>query len=418
MENEEEFGRRLLNPLAEEPPGPSRVDLSEAMAAGRRRRRARSVVTTVGLLAVTGLVVTSIPVVINRAAAGQLEPGGTASVSAAPTASPSPHYDRTTRSVLPEKCTGEPLAVSAVGQVYAGAIDPTGHYATYRTYHGGRHPMIWHDGDATEVATSGQDDMFTDVNSQGVAVGTSYEGGKAVDSGTSVALAYQYGADKPQRLKGGSGEARAINERGVIVGMIGNAPVRWSSPISDPTLLPIPKGSKSGAASDVDADGTVVGSVRSGDSVKSPGIAYLWTPEGEGRALPAPRWDGHVISGYDARRISNGWVFGYGNVRNGKLSGSVAIRWDLATGEVRVLPDLRWGNDINPSGWMAGMGRGNHAVLTDGEKTVRLPDVLPFPKQYGMNFAQSMSDDGRTIVGNVDDAKDRGVQKGVIWRCE
>lgn len=427
--NDEEYGPRILRPLDEEPDAPSRVDVAAAVAAGTRRRRRQRIAVTAAAAAV-GLAAASIPVVLSQAAQVTPDAAGRPSASATAGKPPKPKYDRTVSAAFPTSCTGEALPVPGGGQSHASALDPTGRYATYRTYSAGRQPIIWHDGVVTKVGKPGDDDSLGSINSNGVAVGQVWQNG-----GPSAVVAV---GKTSKVLPGGKGrDARAINDHGVIVGGSAdeNAPVRWDSPTSQPVKLPLPKGVERGQAYDVDFDGTIVGyievpgaadgSKESADpsgganaaGVRGGRVAYLWPAKGPGRVLERPVMpDGEPADYYDARGISNGWVVGYASSTKSERA-NAGVRWDLVTGKAEVLPELQWSNGINVHGWVAGMAKDQHAVLTDGTRTVRLPDVFPFPKEYGMNWAEAVSDDGRTLVGNVDDGTREGLQQAVLWRC-
>ncbi len=429
--NDEEYGHRVLRPLDEEPDAPSRVDVTAAVVTGTRRRRRQRLAVTAAAAAV-GLAAVSIPVVLSQAAQVTPDTAGRPSTSAKPSSSPKPKYDRTVSVAFPTSCTGEALPVPGGGQSHASALDPTGRYATYRTYSAGRQPIIWREGVVTKVGKPGDDDSLSSINSNGVAVGQVWKNG-----GPSAVVAI---GDRSTVLPGGKGrDARAINDFGVIVGgsAAEDAPVRWDSPTSKPTKLPLPKGVQYGQAYDVDFDGTIVGYIETPAGAAAAGlkeaaepsrgtnaagvrgerVAYLWPTKGPGRVLERPVMpDGETADYYDARGISNGWVVGYASSTKGTRA-NVGVRWDLVTGKAEVLPELQWSNGINAHGWVAGMAKDQHAVLTDGTRVVRLPDVFPFPKEYGMNWAEAVSDDGRTLVGNVDDGAREGLQQAVLWRC-
>ncbi|MEV4412089.1 hypothetical protein [Catellatospora sp. NPDC049609] len=438
--NDEEYGPRILRPLDEEPDAPSRVDVAAAVVAGSRSRRRRRVAATAAAAA-AGLAIASVPVVISQAGQTTPDAAGRPSASAKPSPSPKQQYDRTMDVAFPTSCTGEALPVPGGGQSHASALDPTGRYATYRTYVDGRQPIIWHDGTITKVGTPGDDDGLYSINSNGVAVGIVWKG-----TGP-VAIAAE-GA-KSAQLPGGKGrEARAINDHGVIVGgsFDEDAPLRWASRTSQPEKLPLPKGATRAMAYDIDTDGTIVGYVETGaagapsgadpakpspsaggtpgaegtkvraDGARGGRIAYVWPAKGPGRVLERPTAPGVTIDYYDARGISNGWVVGFA-AAVGDDRATYGVRWDLNTGKAELLPGLEWSNGINQYGWIAGMTEDNHAALTDGKRVLRLPDVFAFDKQYGMNWAEAVSDDGRTLIGNVDDADRDGLQQAVVWRC-
>ncbi|WP_144122267.1 hypothetical protein [Catellatospora sichuanensis] len=413
---DDELARRILLPLDEHPEAPSRVDIAAAVATGTKRRRAqRAAVTAVAMAA--GLAVAAVPAVISRSAPPVAAATGGPSATTAPSSAPAPAYDRTTTAALPSSCTGEALPVPDGGQSYAHAVDPTGRYATYRTYRGGTQPVLWHEGVATKIGKPGGDDSLHDVNSHGVAVGNVW----ADDGPHGVVVS----GGKSSPLPGGPADVRAINDHGVIVGgrPDESAALRWPSRGEQPVPLAVPKGYVRAMAYDVDGDGTVVGYVgeagsgtvqRNGQNPARERVAYVWPAKGPGRVLEAPTLPGHVFDYYDARAISNGWVVGYASSDQGLV---VGVRWDLNTGRAQVLPGLESSDGVNPYGWVVGMSEDDHAVLTDGVTTLRLPDVFPFDEKYGTNFATSVSDDGRTIVGNVDDATRGPLQQAVLWHC-
>ncbi|MBV1849034.1 hypothetical protein [Catellatospora tritici] len=411
MNTEEEYGRRLLGPLVEEPTAPSRIDLSQAMTSGRRRRRTRQAVATTGLLAVATAAVISLPMVIQRVSANQAEPGasGSASAVASPAVSPSPaapRYDRGGAPALPTACKATAFPSPGGGHSYVRAVDPTGHWAAYRTYINGTNAKIWHDGKVDAVKMPGEDNGFEAINSAGVAVGQTFVG----EAGSN-AMVYRDGG--VAKLPGGVGAAPSgINDDGVIVGEKDHKPIVWRAATSRPEPLPMPEGFTWGQANDIDDDGTIVGHVSDGTGGSR--VAYVWLPSGKGKALPAPVLDGVTANDFDARKVTNGWVSGYATFA-GKEANSV--RWDLATGKVEAFAKLQWSNDVNAYGWMTGMSDKNRAVLTDGTTYVVLEEIFPIYQEYGMNFGESMSDDGRVIVGQNDDGAHDGVQRALLWRC-
>ncbi|GAA1404695.1 hypothetical protein GCM10009662_33600 [Catellatospora coxensis] len=410
---DDELARRLLLPLDEHPDTPSRVDITAAVATGTKRARARRPPLPAAAVA-AGLAVATVPAVISRSAPPAPTATGRPSATAAPSPT-APAYERAT-ATLPSSCAGRVLPVTKGIQSHVFAVDPTGRYATYVTYprDGGTQLFVWHEGKVTKIGGPGNSDSLDSVNSHGVAVGDVhlYD---AVPHGIVVS------GGKLSLLPGGQADARAINDHGVIVGNRADksAALRWPSRSEEPVELPVPDEYALAMANDIDADGTVVGHVENRTySRQNPvweQVAYVWPGNGPGRALAAPTLPGVEFSHYSARAVSNGWVLGAAFTEQGTKM--IPVRWDLNTGKAQVLPELDIASDVNPYGWIVGMSKDQHAVLTDGVTTVRLPDVLPFPKKYGMNFATSVSDDGRTIVGNVDDANRAGLQQAVLWQC-
>jgi hypothetical protein len=81
------------------------------------------------------------------------------------------------------------------------------------------------------------------------------------------------------------------------------------------------------------------------------------------------------------------------------------------------LDQIQWSNDVDAHGWIVGKDYQDDAVLTDGVAVFKLKNVFPKPADYGMSWAQAISDDGMTIVGLNDDKNHDGEQRGVIWKC-
>lgn len=410
---EEELARRILLPLDEHPDGPSRVDVAAAVITGTKRRRARRAAVTAAAVA-AGLAVAAVPAVLSRSAPPASTATGRPSATAAPSGPTAPAYDRTP-ATLPTSCSGMVLPVAGGIQSHAFTVDPTGRYATYRTYprDGGTQLWVWHEGKATKIGQPGNDDSLDGVNSHGVAVGDVHDD-DAVPQGIVVS------GGKSSPLPGGPANVRAINDHGVIVGdrPDKSAALRWPSRTEEPVELPRPDGYDQAMAFDVDADGTVLGLVGDTGSGAQGGLGpervpYVWPAGGPGYVLKAPTLPGHEFTGYRADAINNGWVVGTATTDKDL---TVGVRWDLATGRAQVLPDLE-AQSVSAHGWVVGMSHDKHAVLSDGVTTVRLPDVVPFPEKYGMNFATAVSDDGRTIVGNVTDASQDTLQQAVLWRC-
>ncbi|MEU7909299.1 hypothetical protein [Actinoplanes sp. NPDC049118] len=127
--------------------------------------------------------------------------------------------------------------------------------------------------------------------------------------------------------------------------------------------------------------------------------------------------------------IRNGWATGLAtNGVGGKgedprkakargLAGArvAAVRWNVRTGEVRVFAELTTAaGAVNAQGWQVGVDRQGRAVLVAG-RTVVLPDLAGHEPGGLANSASTLSDDGRTVGGQSDDAT--GTIQAVVWRC-
>ena len=301
-------------------------------------------------------------------------------------------------------------------QAIAGAIDPTGRYQVGRTYpkNGGYRAAIWHDGTITDANLPGDlEEDLRDVNSAGTAVGWSYTGTTDADTGP---VPYVHRNGKATKLPGvRRGEAYAINDAGAIVGddNQGHA-LFWPSATAKPIKLPGPRGATEVRALDIDEDGTVVGDI----DLEKP---YVWFPDGTHRELPLPAVDGDQIGTARAFQIRNGWVTG---VADGGIGGEVGgrngrlypVRWNLRTGEVRVFAELIGGAQaVNAQGWQTGTDRRGRAVLLAGGAPILLPSLVAGGEDGDSTLANALSDDGRLIAGQSDDA--HGSIRPVLWRC-
>jgi uncharacterized membrane protein len=417
----------LLRSLDDEPRTPSTVDVRRAIADGRRRRARRGVAyagaATVTALAVAGASVAGGLVTGEPPPAGSS--GGPPTTAAArpkgeytipgtsdwrPTVVPPPSSCTLKRLPAPD---GAPMALISGG-------DPTGHYHVGRSYPraGGYQAVIWHNGTPRKVMLPGDlEEALRDVNSKGTAVGWSFAGGEG-DMGP---VPYAYDGGKVVKLQGvRRGSASAINEAGAIVGDddAGHALV-WPSVTAKPIRLPVPAGTSGATAADIDEDGTTVGTI---DNER----AYVWFADGTHRALPVPTIDGKPAAITRAVQIRDGWATGVasngleakgdGPNANPARGGAVAtVRWNVRTGETQLVDGVQNMPDAtNAQGWILGIGQKGRAVLIAGETTVTLPDL---GEPGGLStIANTLSDDGRTIGGQSDDATD--TIQAVVWHCQ
>lgn len=327
--------------------------------------------------------------------------------------------DRSSRSIAPpSECAIARLTEpKGSGMSIVSGADPSGRFVVGRGYptdpYGDyrRYPVIWDRGVPTLVDLPGVDQLLEDVNSTGTAVGTSY------DTDTWMALTpWLYRNRRLTALPGvTSGAARAINERGDIVGVRyteTTVPVWWPADggPSRPVALPLPPGASSGEAFDVDEDGTIVGFYTDEAGVDR---GYVWLPDGSGKTLPLPAGTGPSSSTFSIR---NGWAVGF----IGSADGLLPVRWHVRTNNVQVFPKFETRpNAVNRHGWMAGTGK------TDTELTGRalflhdtggliLPGLANHFEPLG-DIATELSDDGRTLAGQALDTT--GALRAVQWRC-
>ncbi|MFG2056925.1 hypothetical protein ACGFI9_23185 [Micromonospora sp. NPDC048930] len=411
MTTDDERVADLLRRLDDEPVGPPRIDLPGAIREARRRRRNRRVAAA-GAVALGVLAVAVLP--------GALRGDGRA--APAPAVSPNPSAPSPKpRPTGPWQgvCGVELLPVpdDALGSEVTGG-DPDGRWLVgrqiprdLRSYR----LLIW-DGDRVrEVELPGADQELRDVNRAGLAVGS-----------TGVALpmsqAWAVHDGEAVRLLGiSSGAARAVNDAGRIVGFrnaeevkepwAAPRPVVWDSYRAEAVDLPLPGPQWSGSAIDIDEDGTILGELADMAGAVEPGQPrhlVVWRP-GAARpeVLPLPRVPGGTASRFYAVSLAGGWVTGIaardlpGKPRS--AAKEYAVRIDLRTGTVDVLPRVVAAGTGNGRGWLAGVQSSNSTgsipfVVTD-TKTVKLPGLNAAGGDGG--WVRSLSDDGRVLGGQL-----------------
>lgn len=407
MESEERYGVAVLRALDVEPTTVSRVDVSRAVSDGRRRRRIRRWSRAGACAAVVAVAVAGVPLVTSALAGG--EPSASGPVAATP--------PTTARAVVPPTaCTvsrlpvpgGHPMALVT-------GADPTGRVLLGRAYpegHNGRYPVvIWDDGAPRTVDVPGADQALNDANSAGVAVGSGWHG--------EAPRPYVYRDGTVRALPGvRTGEAIAINESGVILGQrgtgSGSVPVIWRSATEPAKDLPVPSG-WTGNAVAVGDDGSAVAILRR-NGEKWP-RAYLWGPDGKGRSLPKPSaeeffrpYSIHENSVYGVATDIESYAAG------GRDRSVTPVRLDLTTGQyTRMRATSMLPSEANGSGWLVGSTVDGRAAFSAGRDTLTLPD-LDNHRSATANIATTVSEDGRIVAGQADDAN--GVIQPVVWRCQ
>jgi hypothetical protein len=285
--NDDDYGALLLRPLITEPPATTRVDVAEAMRTGRRHRRARSWFTFSGLTALTAATATG----------GVLALTGT---------DPTPKPDLPPDPVPPAACTAVRLPTGGAASAAVTGGDPTGAYLVGTTNPDAgkeRAVLVWRDGRLTaSVPLSGKLPVMSDINSSGVAVGSSPE---------MTYLPYVYRDGKVSRLKG-IGMASVINNAGTIAGTRYDGktaiPVRWAGPDAEPELMRLPAGTDSGKAVDITEDGTIAVTLSSGGPLVE--HTYLWLPDGTVRQIEPPPTGKGAANRFSASHYRFGWLYG------------------------------------------------------------------------------------------------------------
>jgi len=191
--------------------------------------------------------------------------------------------------------------------------------------------------------------------------------------------------------------------------------VVWRNAKDAPVVLPVPKGTEKSTAGDIDEDGTVVGSL----DLKVP---FVWFPDGTYRALPLPKIHGKPAVAARVFSIRNGWATGMADAtldaRQGINPGDgVAVRWNVRTGEAQV-DDRGWDDMVdaaNAQGWATGIVKGRATYIAGGHKIV-LPEVAKHQAGTLSTIANTISDDGKVLGGQSDDASD--TIRAVVWHCK
>lgn len=303
------------------------------------------------------------------------------------------------------------------------AADPTGRFLAGRSYEmadpGQQQVLIWDHGEPVQVDVPGSDLTVEDVNSRGVAVGTTF---KSSDSGSGASWSYVDG--QVVMLAGEDTRALAINEQGTIVGSRREpghrfSPVIWRDPTAPIEELSVPGPTWSIEATDVDSDGTVVGTGYRDDEIPlPPDHSFVWWPDGTREELPWPTIDGEPAGRFRAESIHDGVVTGL--VTDLDVGRSVRLfQYDLRAGEFTDLSGAApvYPQAWNSHGWLAGSGSGDRPGLwSSSGGLVPLPGLdRPGAQERRYNAVVTLSEDGR-VVGALTNDGQRG--RGGVWRCD
>ncbi|GIF24730.1 hypothetical protein BJ973_008209 [Actinoplanes tereljensis] len=398
--NDDDYGMTLLEPLRGEPSGQPAIDVPKAIRDGRRLRGRRW--WTGGLLA--GLVATLV--------------GGSLLLAPGQDDNPHPKPSLPPDPAVPASCTLHELPNGGHRLVHLNGSDAAGRWqvGTADPNAGGTQSpaMIWHDGKlVAQAPTPVRHLVLWDINSSGVAVGSS-------ESGGSTNYPYVYRNGTFHRLKGGTGLAVQINDDGVIVGKLGKygseVPVRWASPEAEPEELTRPAGETNlHGIYDLAEDGTAVGSYI-GRTTKN----YLWRPDGTVRELDTPPLQKPEGGELWVVGLRFGWVYAMFSDINGPDDGLYRqdvrggawqrITHNSAAAQYGVSAPATMGAMLSPV-----------PVVVIGSRTVDLPSgplTGTGPVIFGLN---GVSADARVVSGNAvrtDTSNPSAPEQPVIWRCE
>jgi hypothetical protein len=331
---------------------------------------------------------------------------------------------------FPTSCSAaQPLAVPdgwpPMSLVGYGGGDPTGRYIVGRGYPGLWNDgptygaLLWDNGVPIDLKVPGDEVVTEDVNTAGQVIINSWQGngivGYQYDDGTLTELA-------------GSGEVRAINERGAIVGSVAvdtgevdafglekylTRPALWGAAGAEPELLG--PDDFEGIAIGIDDDGTIL--------VFNEGRGTLTrvAPDGTLRDIVPPAG----VELGQVRSYDNGWIV----TRNEEAGGSGDL-WhlDLDT-PAQSLPD--YGDALNANGWFA---YSLNSLPTIGEpftpehtaflgtpegQQVELPALTGKYAGYALSPIY-VSDDGHTVAGQGNDPtySDPDADPiAIVWHC-
>ncbi|GAB7044217.1 MULTISPECIES: hypothetical protein [Catenuloplanes] len=390
IDKEEEEARRMMSPLAEEPPADAHVDVPATMVAGTRRRRTRAVAggaTFAAVLAVTaGVGFAALPGTGGSSgspfAAGPSAEAVPPNGSSAPSGAGCTTADFAVRNVVP-------LAADRGGRWVVGM---NGKYQA---------PTLFDNG--TEVgklpmAGVGEGGVLipTQINSAGTFAAWSYR----IDE---TSKAWVFTGTTPKQLTGEDAQALAISESGDVAGgKVGETPVVWNVAKSEPTSLRLPATYRSGEVVAFGDDGkAVLGTVGTGETTDitaagGTGTGVIWpSADADPQLLPLPQGAEWVRP----TAMRGNWVVGL-------VSDGSAFRYHVADKQIERLPSqIRWPVAVASDGAVAGttvqppavFARGTGAVLLDGDQ---VRPLRPDDAEGTLYELAGLTDDHR-VVGYV-----------------
>ena len=287
-------------------------------------------------------------------------------------------------------------------------------------------PVLWRNGQPTQLAIPLQAAAPASVNAAGVVVGTGYDTANEL----LVGWWWQDGQYHPLPVKPGDiAMPAAVNDSGVVAGALvadeehsdgpgadeDERPAVWPSVTTAPRELTLPSGTRGGHAFAVGPDGTA-GGVAIGDDA----TPVLWGPDGSPKALPTLSGKGGVVLGID----STGQAVG----QSGVADGTHAVAW-AATGAVTDVGAAAAGATSSAASAIAGVtvGAGSspsfrasrpQAVIWIGKSARILPPGSDAQFTGVSGPATSVSGQGANAVVIGFSAADNGLRRATEWSCK
>lgn len=273
----------------------------------------------------------------------------------------------------PAVCTTEALPVpQGVSEIDVDAGDSTGRYlvgnsVVDRT----RVPVLWVDGELTELAPPGLSDLHVSaVNNSGVVVGHGFD----ADDRSHL---WTYADGSYTRLVSSDTDTMVpedINDNGDIVGNVSSPdeasrPVLWPADSPDePVELAAPSFA---SATGISNQGVIIGHLSPEPERR---LGYVWTdPAAEGERLVGPSGGSHT----EALEINGPWIAGFDRGDGSQIVGAL---WNVDTGEVIGQEDALYNVNSNGDATMINPATGNTDIVRPNGNVVELPGL---PDQVG-----------------------------------
>jgi hypothetical protein len=334
---------------------------------------------------------------------------------------------------LPKSCTLAALPTGKYHSAEVGGGDSTGrwHFGLSNPVvnTGPQRTLVWHDGALVgDTPLPGFEVKLRGINSSGVIVG------QANDKKTGI-RPYFYRDGKFSPLKGGVGEAVAINDDGTIVGRLGDdahpVPVRWRSADAEPERLRIPAGSHINSHNlAIAPDGTVAGVVirPAGQTPIWSSATYLWLPDGTTRQIKAPPPARDPTAALDPLTFRNGWLYAEQLIGEKQdtivaIAGVQLLRYDPAGGTWQKIGDdkINHAAQLPSSARRVAHGGSPRPTVYVGAAVLQLPLTMPLADpEVDYATVESISDDAHTVTGWLSRGSGGDPpqpDRPVIWHC-
>lgn len=293
------------------------------------------------------------------------------------------------------------------------------------TASGGSAPVLWRDGQPTQLAIPLDAAVPTSVNKDGVVVGTGY------DTANEVLVGWWWQNGVYHTLPVNPGDIALpsmVSDSGVVVGALINdeehsdgpgadddeRPAVWSTLTTAPRALTLPAGAQGGHAFAIGPDGTI-----GGVALDSGGTPVLWSPAGTPTSLPTLSGRGGVVLAID----SAGQAIGQSAVNEGThaatwdKSGSVSDAGAAAgpsSSAASGVPGIAVGTGSSSSF----RGDRPQAVMWIGKSARILPPGSDGQFTGVSGAATSASRQAGPIVITGYSAAANGLRRATVWSCK